>query len=102
MPTVIARLEPRADAHDAVVDVLREHVPLVHAEEGCELYAVHGDGRVVVIIERWSTGAALKAHATGAIFAKVNTQLEQLLATPPRIDVVENVPMGDPRRGTIR
>lgn len=65
MPTVIARLEPKSDAHDAVLDVLREHVPLVHAEAGCDLYSVHSDGRIIVIVESWETGSALKSHATG-------------------------------------
>jgi|UPI0006CFDC6B quinol monooxygenase YgiN len=101
MPTVIARLEPKSDAHDAVLDVLREHVPLVHAEAGCDLYSVHSDGRIIVIVESWETGSALKSHATGPIFTDVNRQLEPLLSAPPRIDILTSVPMGDTQRGTI-
>ncbi len=99
MPIVIARLEPKFGAHDEVVEALKEHVPHVHAEHGCELYAVHSDGQVLIIVERWASGSALKAHSTGPIFAELNDRLSGLLSAQPRIDVVRSVPLGETARG---
>ena len=59
---VVATITPRADQVDAVREAILAAVPQVHAEPGCELYAVHeGDGSFVMI-ERWESPEALKVH----------------------------------------
>ena len=49
---VVATITPKADQVDAVRDALLAAVPRVHAEPGCELYAVH-EGTVS---SSWSSG----------------------------------------------
>jgi quinol monooxygenase YgiN len=60
---VVATITPKPDQVVAVRDALLAAVPKVHAEPGCELYAVHeGDGQFVMV-ERWETPEALKVHS---------------------------------------
>lgn len=45
MPVVVAIFMPFPGAVDEVVNAFREVPPLVHAEEGCQLYALHANER---------------------------------------------------------
>lgn len=97
---VIATLWPIAEKRAEVVAALGESIPDVHAEEGCELYALHENEDRLVYVEQWASAALLKAHSTGAALAKVN--LEGLLAKPTEVVVVSPLPFGDARKGTLR
>ena len=48
---VTAYFRPAPGQHDAVVAALRPAIEAVHAEPGCELYAIHDapDGTIVMI-----------------------------------------------------
>ncbi len=59
---VVATITPQPEQVDAVREALRAAVPKVHAEPGCELYALHeGDGGFVMV-ERWADAEALSVH----------------------------------------
>ena len=44
MPVVVvATITPKPEYRDEVIAAMKKAVPLVHAEDGCELYALHAD-----------------------------------------------------------
>ena len=61
--TVVATVRPVPEHRDEVIAAFTEVIPAVHAEEGCELYALHeGDDRLVMI-EKWTSADALRVIA---------------------------------------
>ena len=100
--TVVALLTPKPGMSDQVIESFREVSPLVHRERGCELYAAHTDGNVVIMVESWTTQADLDSHATGAPLARLNELNSPLLVTPYDVWVLANVQLGDPARGSIQ
>jgi len=88
---VIAVITARAGQRDAVLQAFRANVPAVRAEKGCIEYgaAVDAPGELkiqtkigadtFVVVEKWESIDALKAHAVAphmaAYAAKVKDQL---------------------------
>jgi quinol monooxygenase YgiN len=99
--TVVALLTPKPGLAPQVAQSFREVSPLVHQEPGCELYAAHTDGSVVIMVESWTTQADLDAHAAGAPLARLNELNAVLLVKPYDVWMLDSVPLGDPTRGTI-
>ena len=99
--TVVALLTPRPGLAGRILDSFREVSPLVHQERGCEFYAAHTDGEVVVMIERWTTRADLDAHAAGAPLRRLNELNSDLLLRPYEVWFLDAVPLGDPLKGVI-
>ena len=56
---VVAIITPKADQVEAVREAILAAVPKVHAEPGCELYAVHEGRGHFVMVERWESPEAL-------------------------------------------
>jgi quinol monooxygenase YgiN len=99
--TVVALLEAKPGLAQRVLDSFREVSPLVHEEKGCELYAAHTDGNVVIMVERWTTREDLDAHANGAPLARLNELNTDLLVKPYDVWFLDPVPLGDPAKGVI-
>lgn len=100
--TVIALLTAKPGLAAQVIESFREVSPLVHREAGCELYAAHlGANDVVMMIESWASRADLDAHAAGAPLARLNELNAELLVTPYDVWFLDNVPLGDPAKGSI-
>jgi quinol monooxygenase YgiN len=99
--TVVALLTAKPGLAGRVLDSFRVVSPLVHHERGCELYAAHTDGSVVIMIERWTSRADLDAHAAGAPLAQLNELNADLLVKPYDVWMLDPVPLGDPGKGTI-
>jgi quinol monooxygenase YgiN len=98
---VVATITPKADQVDAVRDALLAAVPKVHAEPGCELYAVHeGDGQFVMV-ERWETPEALKVHGRAEALTTLGGQLAGKLAAPVEMRRVAPLPAGDAAKGAL-
>ncbi|GAA0926584.1 putative quinol monooxygenase [Pseudonocardia zijingensis] len=87
-----------AEARAAIEDVL----PVVHAEDGCLLYALHeaADG-TLVLIEKWESEGLLGAHAAGQGVKQLTTAIEGLLAAPPTVVTMAPLPGGDPAKGRL-
>jgi quinol monooxygenase YgiN len=102
VPVVVARLKPIPEKFDDVIRVYKEFVPLVHKEPGCELFALHANDHTVILVERWATAGDLRAHGASANLAEIRRRLAGLLTVPSEIEVVENIPAGDPHLGTIQ
>ncbi|TFC95842.1 MULTISPECIES: putative quinol monooxygenase [Cryobacterium] len=99
---VVAILTPKPGRSQEILDAFAVVSPLVHAEPGCELYAAHTDGDLVVMVERWASPADLAVHAEGAGIAQLGALTDEALAAPTVVKVLQNVPLGDPTKGTIQ
>jgi quinol monooxygenase YgiN len=102
MPVVVAIQTPKPGRLQEVLDAFAVVSPLVHQEPGCELYAAHTDGRVCVMVERWTTQADLDAHAAGEPLARLIALWGDALEKPYDVWVLENVPLGDALKGTVQ
>ena len=94
--------EPGAEA-----EVEREFTALLeptHAEEGCELYALHRDlshpGRLI-FVERWASQEHLDAHAAGDHLAACAAACEGKLAAPVEIIALDPIAGGSPDLGRV-
>ncbi len=99
---VTAVFEPKPGRTQDVLDALRVAIPLVHEEEGCELYAIHEapDG-TLVMIEKWTTAELLDAHGEGAPVIALRAAIAEHLERPVEVTRLMAIPLGDARRGAI-
>src|SRR4051795_3336624 len=98
---VVATITPKPDEVEAVREAILTAVPKVHAEPGCELYAVHeGDGEFVMV-ERWESTEALKVHGRAEALITLGGELAGKLAAPLDVRQVAPVPTGDARKGAV-
>jgi quinol monooxygenase YgiN len=98
---VVATITPKPDQVDAVREAILAAVPKVHAEPGCELYALHeGKGRFVMV-ERWESPEALKVHGTAEALTTLGGQLDGLLDGPLDLRRLTAVPAGDAAKGAV-
>jgi quinol monooxygenase YgiN len=100
---VVATITPQADAREAVREAILRAVPRVHAEPGCELYALHEaeDGRFVMV-ERWESPEALAVHAKAEALRDLGADLRGKVTGPPALSGLLNpVPAGEDGKGRI-
>ena len=98
---VVATITPKADQVDAVREAILAAVPKVHAEPGCELYALHeGDGSFVMV-ERWESPEALKVHGRAEALTTLGGAIADKLAAPPDVRRLAPVPAGEPAKGAL-
>jgi quinol monooxygenase YgiN len=79
---------------DEVASSIRPCIALTRAEVGCLLYTVHNDidnPNRFVFIERWSSRAALDAHARSAHFGMMAAGLEDKLTAPFEVKVLKEL-----------
>ncbi len=88
---VIATIELHSGKRDTFFDIFRELVPLVSEEDGCIDYGptvdlptgmeIQGPPRddVAVIVERWESLEALKAHLAAPHMAAFRQQIKDLV-----------------------
>jgi quinol monooxygenase YgiN len=96
---VTAVMHPKAGKVEEALAAYARHVDAVHAEPGCELYALHTDGASVVVIEKWASRADLDAHARGEVLARLGAELDALRERPAEITVLEQRPAGTDAAG---
>jgi quinol monooxygenase YgiN len=87
---VVAIITAKPGMRDAVLKEFRAIVPTVHAEKGCIEYgptidaegspAKYGDDTFLVI-ERWESPEALKAHAAAPHMAAYGAKTREMLAS---------------------
>ncbi|MBI4940352.1 MAG: antibiotic biosynthesis monooxygenase [Actinobacteria bacterium] len=98
---VVATITPQPGQHEAVRAALLEAIPAVHAEDGCELYALHEKDDRLVMIEQWSSAEALAVHSKGAALAELGPRLAGKVTAAPEVVVLTAVPAGDPVKGVV-
>jgi len=98
---VVATITPRPDAVDAVREALLAAVPEVHAEPGCELYALHEADGVFVMVERWESPDAMRVHGKAEALTTLGAELAGKLAAAPDVRRLTAIPAGDPGKGAL-
>jgi quinol monooxygenase YgiN len=89
---VLALITTKPGKRDQVLDAFRANVPAVHKEEGCIAYEAAIDSEGVgpfqtqlgpdtfVVVEKWASVEALKAHAAAPHMAAYAAKTKDLLA----------------------
>jgi quinol monooxygenase YgiN len=98
---VVATITPVPEYRDEVIEAFTATIPQVHAEEGCELYALHQDDDRLIMIEKWTSAEALAAHSRGAALAAMNPRLAGKTAGRTEVIVLHAVPAGDAAKGAL-
>jgi quinol monooxygenase YgiN len=98
---VVATIVPRPEHRDEVIATITETVAAVHEEDGCELYALHQTDDRLVMVEKWASADALRAHSRGAALAAQAPRLAGKLTGPAEVIVLQAVPAGDPAKGLL-
>lgn len=87
---VVAIITAKPGQRDAVLAAFKANVPAVHAEKGCIEYGatVDADGSpakfgpdTFVVIEKWESPEALRAHAQSPHMAAYGAKTRDLLAS---------------------
>ncbi|ODU07632.1 MAG: antibiotic biosynthesis monooxygenase [Pseudonocardia sp. SCN 72-86] len=101
---VVATISPKPGQEQAVRDAVLAVVPKVHAEPGCELYALHetlGDSTDLVFVEKWASQEALEAHRIAAPLAELGEALKGKVAKRLEVVRLSAVPGGTAGQGAI-
>lgn len=98
---VIATLDPLPEYRDEVIAAIVDAIPRVHAEDGCELYALHESEDHLVMIEKWSSQEALTMHLNAPVLAELGGRLKGKLAKPTEIQLLRAHPAGTHRQGAL-
>jgi quinol monooxygenase YgiN len=87
---VVAIITAKPGMREAILKEFRANMPAVHAEQGCIEYgptidaghspAKYGDDTFVVI-ERWESADALKAHAASPHMAAYGAKTRDMIAS---------------------
>lgn len=99
---VTAYFYPRAEAREQVLAALEPAITGVHAEDGCELYAIHDapDGSIVML-EKWTSAELLDAHGQGEPVKQLTAALDGLLERPVAVTRLVPLPVGQPGKGAL-
>jgi quinol monooxygenase YgiN len=81
---------------------LVEAIPAVHAEEGCELYAIHdAPDDKIWMLEKWTSADLLDAHGSGSAVARLQELTAGLTSGPPEVVRMHPIPAGTPQQGLL-
>lgn len=99
---VTAIFRPVDGRKDELAAAMRAGIEATHAEQGCQLYAIHdAEDGTITMIERWATEADLEAHARGEAVARMVADIDGLLAEPVVVTRMRPIPMGENGKGTL-
>jgi quinol monooxygenase YgiN len=98
---VVATITPLPEYRDEVIAAYTATIPQVHAEDGCELYALNQAEDRLIMIEKWASSDALRTHGQGAVLAALRPQLKGKTAGPAEVIVLTAVPAGDEAKGAL-
>jgi quinol monooxygenase YgiN len=98
---VVATITPKPGEEDAVREAILAAIPQVHAEPGCELYALHEGGGGFVMVERWASPEALAVHSKAEALTSLGAALAGKVSGPPEVRTLTAVPSGDAEKGTL-
>lgn len=89
---VLAVITAKPGMRDTILEVFRANMPAVHAEQGCIEYGpaidAEGAGAIqtalgpdsFVVIEKWETMDALKAHGASPHMAAYGAKVREMIA----------------------
>ncbi|SDT15468.1 Quinol monooxygenase YgiN [Friedmanniella luteola] len=87
---------------DALRSALVEAIPGVHAEAGCELYAIHdAPDDQIYMLEKWTSVDLLDAHGHGPAVARLQELTAGLTVAPPQVLRMTPIPAGTAEQGLL-
>lgn len=95
---VTMRFEATESAAEALLSVLSKYVVLTRNEDGCrnvDLCSSVIDPRRLLIIQKWDSPAAQRAHFDSRVMVEMAQACDGLLATKPDIDLLESISAHD-------
>ena len=92
--TVVATIVPKPEHHDEVIAIIEASIPKVHAEPGCELYALQTGTDRLVMIEKWASMELLQAHGAGEALKEAHAAQEGKLAGEVDVQLLRPHPVG--------
>jgi quinol monooxygenase YgiN len=100
--TIVATVRPVPEHRAEVIAAFEEAIPAVHAnDEGCELYSLQeGDDRLVMI-EKWASADAIRAHSKSPALLTLVERLEGKLVSPMDVQMLRPHPAGTAEHGTL-
>ena len=98
---VVATIVPLAEHRDEVIAAFTETIAQVHGEDGCELYALNEAPDRLIMIEKWASPEALRAHSKGAALTALNPKLAGKVARAPEVIVLQPVAAGEAGKGAV-
>lgn len=101
---IVATLQPLPGREADVEAACRDAVRVVHTEPGCERFALHrgtNGSSSLVLLEKWSSQAALDEHTKAPAYAELGAKLSGALAAPPEVVYLQPLPDGDDRLGAL-
>lgn len=99
---VIAAFQAKDGAEEQLLGALRESVPEIHNEDGCELFALHeGGGGTIVLIEKWASEQLLDAHLAAEPVASLVRRIDPFIASSPEVTRLRPVSAGTPAQGSL-
>lgn len=99
---LIATMQAAPSRREEALEAITGLAPQVHAEAGCEKYAVHSSGKDgIVFVEKWADRECLDAHAQGTVFATMSAALAGLTIGETSIQVLRALPAGDPGKSAL-
>ncbi len=99
---VVATLTAKPESVDTVRAACQEAIEAVHAEPGCQLYALNEANGTFVFVEQWADEEALKTHSTAPAVGKLFGTVGEHLDGAPDIKMLAPVVAGDPAKGQLR
>ena len=99
---VVAVFTAAPGQRDALRSALVEAIPAVHAEAGCELYAIHdAPDDQIYMLEKWTSVELLDAHGAGPAVARLQELIAGLTAGAPEVVRMTPIPTGTPEQGLL-
>ncbi|WP_265443715.1 putative quinol monooxygenase [Flexivirga meconopsidis] len=92
---ITAVITPAEGKQDAVREAFQRLLPIVHQEDGCDLYALHESDGKFVTIEKWASQEAFEGHANGDSLQKAGVDVASLAAGPSDWMLLTPVPSSD-------
>ena len=100
---VVVAVFTAAPGHlDALRSALVEAIPAVHAEAGCELYAIHdAPDDQIYMLEKWTSADLLDAHGAGPAVARLQELTAGLTAGPVQVLRMTPIAAGTAEQGLL-
>ena len=99
---MVATIRPLPGQTKRVRAELEAVIPAVHAEPGCEFYALHESPEgILVFIEAWDSRDQWIDHINGPTVADINRRVDGLLAAEPEVIELGSVPAGNLPQGLL-
>lgn len=98
---VLAFARAKQGRGEELEKAFREAMPPTHAEEGCVKYALQRGQEnkdEFVMVEKWTSKAALDLHLKAPHIQVLFKKLSELLAEPIRIQVLDSIREGSPSK----